>query len=377
MRATSSGGAGDVLRSNRRISSIGIAVAGRDLLVGRLPAVARGLGRQAEGDRCRAHAGPSVGPAAIRPRRRPVKRASTALRWAVRPSAVGEAADGLADRGQAALVDPLDLGAATERLDRRAGRTSGRGRRWAGRGSRRSRSRRRTPAPTARRRSSRVADPGGGGIRIADIDREVLGGVGVDERDRRRRGPAASAIRPWTARARPRIVAPLEAGQEGRDLALDGVRERPARRHEDGRRVRAVLGLRDEVGGDEHGIGAVVGEDHPLGRTGRQVDPDEPRDLELGGRDPGVARSDDPVDGGERRDGVREPERETRRSPGRRRRRGGRRPRAGPRRRAGPGGRRRRRPAGDATTISPTPATRAGTTVMTSDDGYGADPPGT
>ena len=37
----------------------------------------------------------------------------------------------------------------------------------------------------------------------------------------------------------------------------------------------------------------------------------------------------------------------------------------------------RRPSAGEATTISPTPATWAGTTVMTSDDGYGAEPPGT
>ena len=35
------------------------------------------------------------------------------------------------------------------------------------------------------------------------------------------------------------------------------------------------------------------------------------------------------------------------------------------------------RSAGEATTIRSTPATRAGTTVMTSDDGYGAEPPGT
>ena len=34
-------------------------------------------------------------------------------------------------------------------------------------------------------------------------------------------------------------------------------------------------------------------------------------------------------------------------------------------------------PAGVATITVPTPATRAGTTVITSEDGYGADPPGT
>ena len=48
---TSSGGAGDVFRSNRRICVDRDAEASGDLLVGRLPAVARGLGRQAGRDR--------------------------------------------------------------------------------------------------------------------------------------------------------------------------------------------------------------------------------------------------------------------------------------------------------------------------------------
>ena len=51
--------------------------------------------------------------------------------------------------------------------------------------------------------------------------------------------------------------------------------------------------------------------------------------------------------------------------------------RAGRPRRASTGWTAPSRSAGDATTTVPTPATRAGTTVMTSDEGYGARPPGT
>jgi hypothetical protein len=72
-----------------------------------------------------------------------------------------------------------------------------------------------------------------------------------------------------------------------------------------------VLGLGDEIRSDEDGIGGVVGEDHALGRAGRQVDADEAGDLELGRRHPGVARSDDPIDGREGRCRVWQPEGES------------------------------------------------------------------
>ena len=89
---------------------------------------------------------------------------------------------------------------------------------------------------------------------------------------------------------------PLEPREEGRDLGLDRVGERGVGRDEQGRGVRAVLGLGDEIGGDERRVGGGVGEDHPLRRAGGQVDADERADLDLGGGDPRVARTDDPVD---------------------------------------------------------------------------------
>ncbi len=164
------------------------------------------------------------------------------------------------------------------------------------------------------------------------------------------------------------------ARELGRDGCLDRVREGRVRRDEDGRGVRAVLGLGDEVGGDTAGVGRRRGEDHALRRAGRQVDADLAADLDLGRGHPGVARTDDPIDGFDA--GVRESVRE-----------GTDRLRA-----AGDdegidleeaGGAEQDRvvvavaSAGEATTIRSTPATRAGTTVMTSDDGYGAEPPGT
>ena len=78
--------------------------------------------------------------------------------------------------------------------------------------------------------------------------------------------------------------------------------------HQDGRRIGSVLGLGDEVGRDASGIGRRRGEDHPLGRPGREVDTDLAADLDLGGGDPRVARPDDPVD--RREAGVGQAERE-------------------------------------------------------------------
>ena len=56
-------------------------------------------------------------------------------------------------------------------------------------------------------------------------------------------------------------------------------------------------------------IGRRRGEDHALGRPGREVDADLAADLDLGGGDPGIARPDDPVDRREARVGQAERER--------------------------------------------------------------------
>ncbi len=89
------------------------------------------------------------------------------------------------------------------------------------------------------------------------------------------------------------------AGQPAGDRDLHGAGEGRVRRDEDGRGIRAVLGLGDEVGRDTVRVRRRRGEDHPLGRAGRQVDPDLAADLDLGGGDPGVARADDAIDRGE------------------------------------------------------------------------------
>ena len=51
----------------------------------------------------------------------------------------------------------------------------------------------------------------------------------------------------------------------------------------------SVLGLREQVRGDNIGLGRVVDNDRDLGRTREGIDPDEPRDLTLRLRDVGIA----------------------------------------------------------------------------------------
>ena len=80
------------------------------------------------------------------------------------------------------------------------------------------------------------------------------------------------------------------------DLRLDGRGEVLVGRHEDGRGVGAVLGLAEEVRRDMGRVGGSIGEHHHLRRAGGEIDADLAEDLELGRGDPGVTRSDDPVD---------------------------------------------------------------------------------
>ena len=154
---------------------------------------------------------------------------------------------------------------------------------------------RRLGRPAADEHGARVGDPGGRRLGIGDVDRQVLRGVRVHEVD----GLVHVACEhdPPVLRERPlEDRAPKGGGEALVDLDLDGIGERLVGGHEDGRRVGAVLGLRDEVGGDGARVGVGVGEDEPLGRAGGQIDRDLPGDLELGGRDPRVPGSDDPVD---------------------------------------------------------------------------------
>lgn len=101
----------------------------------------------------------------------------------------------------------------------------------------------------------------------------------------------------------------------GRDLRfeflLDRVRESHGVRDQDGGGERVVLGLADQVGGDVHRVGGVVGEDRDLGGPGLGVDADLAGEVALGGGDPDVAGPGDHVRGraglgavGEHRDGL-------------------------------------------------------------------------
>ena len=82
--------------------------------------------------------------------------------------------------------------------------------------------------------------------------------------------------------------------------AAVGQRERAVVGDQNRLRRRVVLGLGEKIGGDESRIGGPVGEDHDLGRSGDHVDADDAEHAALGGRDIGVARTDDL---GDRRDG--------------------------------------------------------------------------
>ena len=135
-----------------------------------------------------------------------------------------------------------------------------------------------------------------------------------------------------------------------------------------------MLGLADQVGRDERGVGTVVGEHGDLGRTGLGVDPDEALDQALRGDGVDVAGSGDEVDRtarpgavGEHRDGLGTADGVH----------------LGDAEEGAGGEDRRVRQApvvgrGDEVSASDrTPATWAGTTFMTTLDTSGAMPPGT
>jgi hypothetical protein len=103
-----------------------------------------------------------------------------------------------------------------------------------------------------------VADAGSDAFGVAAVDGQMLRRIVVDERDRggevrRERDPAVDRQRTGED------LAALEAREEVRDLVLHGVRDRGARRHEDRRRVGAMLRLSDEIRGDRHRVGLFVG----------------------------------------------------------------------------------------------------------------------
>ena len=177
----------------------------------------------------------------------------------------------------------------------------------------------------------------------------------------------ARTIRPWSRSAASRMARRAAHRELAADRGLDRVGEGRVRGHEDGGGVGAMLGLGDQVGRDAGGVGGRGGQDHPLRGSGRQVDADLAADLDLGRGHPGVAGADDAVDGrearvreaiGEGADRLRaagDDERIDLEEAGRAEQ-----DRVACGRRDRPGRRRR---------STSTPATRAGTTVITSEDG--------
>ena len=133
---------------------------------------------------------------------------------------------------------------------------------------------------------------------------------------------------------------------------------------QDGAGHRVVLGLSEEVGGDQLRVGGFVGDQQRLGRTWKLVDVDDAEDASLGEHDEDVARSVDLVDvrngfraKGHRGDGLHSTDAEDAIDA------------------CHFGGRQHQGrdlpvlPRGVQTMISCTPATRAGIAVISSDDG--------
>ena len=122
-----------------------------------------------------------------------------------------------------------------------------------------------------------VADLGRDLGRVGGLDLQVLGGVGVDDADARVDVVDQDDGR-LRAGQRGRDPLPVHGGlQLGAQFGVDRVGERGARRDQDAGGHFVVLGLRDQVGGDVHRVGGVVGQDGDLGRAGLGVDADPRR----------------------------------------------------------------------------------------------------
>ena len=102
-----------------------------------------------------------------------------------------------------------------------------------------------------------------------------------------------------STRARCRVAATC-IGQ----LGVDGVEQGGRVGDEQAGRQRVVLGLGDQVGGDERRHRGVVGQDRDLGRAGLGVDAAPALDQALGRRDVDVARAGDHVHRGHALDAV-------------------------------------------------------------------------
>ena len=125
-------------------------------------------------------------------------------------------------------------------------------------------------------------------------------------------GPSTSTDRPPDVDRGARLVGTIERRQLRVERGVDRVGDLRLPRHDHDRPTGAVLGLGEQVGGDELGRHRAVAHHDDLRRPGKRVDADGADHLALGGRDVGVSRPDDHVDRpdglgavGERGDGLR------------------------------------------------------------------------
>ena len=91
---------------------------------------------------------------------------------------------------------------------------------------------------------------------------------------------------------------PAELGQLLLDGGLNGPGQRLAVGDEDGGGVLVVLGLAEQVGGDDAGVTLAVGDDQDLAGTGHHVDADLAEDLLLGLGHELIAGADDLIHAG-------------------------------------------------------------------------------
>ena len=142
-----------------------------------------------------------------------------------------------------------------------------------------------------------VAHAGGDGCRVARLDLQVLGRVGVDQGEAGLDVVDEDDRRLATGQRGGHPLGVLGRGHPACERLLDRLHEVRGIGDEHRRCQRVVLGLGDQVRGDVIGIRAVVGEHGDLGGAGLGVDADDPLQQALGGGDVDVARTGDEADG--------------------------------------------------------------------------------
>ena len=124
--------------------------------------------------------------------------------------------------------------------------------------------------PGAHEDTARRTDAVGNGPGFTGIHNQMLGGIGIGKGDNvvkfvQNHGPAV--LQGLGGEVGPRQQRPLAL-----HLGHDGLGHPARGTHQHDLAVCPVLGLRQQVGRHEGGLGLLIGNDHHLGRTGRHID---------------------------------------------------------------------------------------------------------